>query len=81
MQLDLNFCLLSAGTLLLAQIREFPPVCMCSDDVITELFLVTKNEQEGHGILENPFHFKFSHLKCSALLADKRPNEVPFNRP
>ena len=27
---------------------------MRGDDVITELFLVTENEQEGHGVLGNP---------------------------
>ena len=32
-------------------------------------------------IVENPILIKYFDLNYTALLADKRPNEVPFNRP
>ena len=54
------------------------------DDVIV-LFLVTMIWTRRQSLMvpsmENPIPIEFSHLKCSVLLADKRPNKVLFNRP
>ena len=82
--MDFKFCLLAGGR---------PPSCsdrliiysrmrMGIRDVIGAIF--SNRDLNKKAIMapwEIPFHFEFFHLKCSALLADKRPNEVPFNRP
>ena len=78
--MDFKFCLLAGGR---------PASCSdcliiysrMRDDVIGAIFSNRDLKKANMAPWEIPFHFEFFHLKCSALLADKRPNEVPFNRP